>query len=134
MEKIKTAKQYVLNFPSTSKTSGVNLIYPGGELDLRYEYYNDKDDEIYRGGIRFHKVRALTQTAEIYCSAWKIEHSYDTLVKIVNSPWVEDLRSNPPDDLKYSWEMNHYMIYFDSDGCYEIVAASWEVLPEEKVS
>jgi hypothetical protein len=27
--------------------------------------------------------------------------------------------------------MHHFMIYLDSAGCFEVIAESWEVLPEE---
>ena len=30
------------------------------------------------------------------------------------------------------WEIHHFMIYVDSAGCYEVAAASWSWLPEER--
>jgi hypothetical protein len=31
------------------------------------------------------------------------------------------------------WEMHHYMLYLDSAGCFEAVAASWSLLPEKRI-
>ncbi len=121
-------KHFTLAAPSTSTISGVNLIFPGDILKLQFDY--DKHGTIYKSEIQFEKVRAHRHEAEIYCPAWKIEASYDTLVEILGSSWANGLKSNAPDDLKNSWELNHYMIYFDSDGCFEIISASWSIMPE----
>ena len=31
-------------------------------------------------------------------------------------------------------QSSHYMIYFDGLGCYEVIAESWEALPEKEGS
>ena len=125
-----TTECYMLPEPSTSSESGVRLEFPGGVLCLYFDY--DKDGVIYNSGLRFEKVRAHSHVAEIHCPAWKIEKAYDKLVKISESKWVEELNESTADDQRNSWFLNHYMIYFDSDGCYEIIADSWEVLPEKE--
>lgn len=121
---------YVLPEPTTSSISDVRLEFPGGTLSLYFDY--DKDGIIYHSGLRFNKVRAHSHVAEMHCPAWKIKSAYDTLVKVTDSKWVEELRESTADDRRDSWTLNHYMIYFDSDGCYEIVADSWEALPEKE--
>lgn len=122
---------YTLPEPSTSSISGVLLEFPGGTLNLRFDY--DRDGEIYNGGIVFNKVRSHCHTAESHCPAWKIEASYDKLVKIPNSEMIKELLENTPKDQIDSWScLSHYMIYFDGDGCYEIVAEFWESLLERK--
>ncbi|WP_092193158.1 hypothetical protein [Desulfomicrobium norvegicum] len=121
-------KHFALAAPSTSTISGVKLTFPGDILKLQFDY--DKDGIIYKSTIQFDKVRAHRHEAEIYCPAWKIESSYDTLVEILNSTWASDLKSNAPDDLKNSWKLNHYMIYFESDGCFEVISDSWSIAPE----
>jgi hypothetical protein len=121
---------YVLPEPSTSSESGVRLDFPGGVLNLYFDY--DKEGVVYSSGIVFKNVRAHAHTAETHCPAWKIEASYDKLVRLVRSELVEELLNNTPEDLKSPSSMNHYMIYFDSDGCYEVVAEAWEVLPERQ--
>jgi hypothetical protein len=44
------------------------------------------------------------------------------------SAWLAEMRNDTPES---TWEMHHYMIYLDSAGCFEVIAASCEVLPEE---
>lgn len=119
---------FTLPEPSTSSVSGVRLEYPGGVLRLYFDY--DRDGVIYNSGLLFKNVRAHIHTADSHCVAWKIEKSYDSLVKITGSKLVKELLESTVEDQRDSWVLNHYMIYFDSDGCYEIVAEDWKVLPE----
>lgn len=123
---------YMLPEASTSSISGVRLEFSGGTLSLLFDY--DRDGEIYNGGLVFKKVRSHSHTAESHCPAWKIEASYDKLVKLSDSEIIKELLENTAKDQKNSWSLNHYMIYFDSDGCYEVVAESWEALPEKEGS
>lgn len=123
---------YILPEPSTSSISGVRLEFPGGTLSLLFDY--DKDGETYNSGLMFKKVRAHSHTAESHCPAMKIEASYDKLVKIFDSEIIKGLLKYTAEDQRDSWSLNHFMIYFDSDGCYEIIAESWEVLPEKEGS
>lgn len=121
---------FILPEPSTSSVSGVRLEFPGAVLWLYFDY--EKDGVICRSGLRFDKVRAHSHVSEMHCPAWKIENSYDKLVKISKSDWIKELNESTEGDLQSSWVFNHYMIYFDGDGCYEIVADSWEVLSEKE--
>ncbi|WP_428633995.1 hypothetical protein [Sedimenticola sp.] len=121
---------YILPEPSTSSVSGVRLEFPGGTLSLFFDY--DRDGAVYNSGLIFKKVRSHSHTAELHCPAWKIEASYDKLVKISDSEVIKELLENTVKDQQDSWSLNHYMIYFDSDGCYEIIAESWEALPEKE--
>ncbi|PIQ43702.1 MAG: hypothetical protein COW05_03235 [Gammaproteobacteria bacterium CG12_big_fil_rev_8_21_14_0_65_46_12] len=129
---VSTMSCYLLPEPSTSSVSGVRLEFPGGVLKLCFDY--DRDGVVYNGGLLFKKVRAHCHTAESHCPAWKIEKAYDHLVQISESKWVEELLKSTAEDQRRSWQLNHYMIYFDSDGCYEIIAESWKALPEKQGS
>jgi hypothetical protein len=53
--------------------------------------------------------------------------------EVVGSEWVAELLEATPADLRGRVEMRHFMIYFDSYGCYEIVSASWSMLPHAVV-
>jgi hypothetical protein len=102
---------------------------------IRFGY--NKNGLEYHAGIRFKRVYATRTRAEGCCTAWHIEDAYDTLVEVVGSPWVEELQTDTADRqrrLGEKWEMHHYMIYLDSAGCFEVIAASWEALPEEQGS
>lgn len=127
-----TTDCYVLPEPSTSSVSDVHLEFPGGTLKLYFDY--DRDGVVYSGGLLFKSVRAHSHVAESHCPAWKIEKAYDTLVQVSDSKLVEELIESTAEDQRDSWKLNHYMIYFDGDGCYEIVSESWEELPEKQGS
>lgn len=127
-----TKNCYLLPEPSTSSVSGVRLDFPGGVLSLCFDY--DRDGVVYNSGLLFKNVRAHCHTAESHCPAGKIEKAYDNLIQISESRWVEELLESTAEDQRSSWHLNHYMIYFDSDGCYEVIAESWEALPEKQGS
>jgi hypothetical protein len=99
---------------------------------IRYEYY--RDGILYRSGIRFQRVPATRTRAERCCKLWHSEDAYDTLVEVEGSQWLDEIRADTAERWRNEWETHHYMIYLDSAGCFEFIAASWEVLPEEQGS
>ena len=60
------------------------------------------------------------------------KETYDNLVEVKDSEWVKELKENTSEMFRSTWDMHHYMIFLDSSGCYEVVAQSWEALPEEE--
>jgi hypothetical protein len=121
----------MLPVPSTSFTSDVLLEAPGGSVALWFEFR--RGTERYRGGVRFEKVRAYRFRAEGHCTAWHVEGAYDTVAEVVESDWVGELAVAEPAQTWGSWGMHHFMIYLDSAGCFEVVAQSWAVMPEERI-
>ncbi len=69
---------------------------------------------------------------DICCTAWHIKDVYDTLAEIEESLWLDELKAISTENGSDFLNINHYMIYFDSSGCYEIVSSSWEIFPEEE--
>lgn len=102
-----------------------------GSVTIRFEY--ELDDRLVSGGIEFQGIRAYRRRAESHCTKWHIADAYDTLVEVENSEWVAELLAAMQPDMRDMFEMHHYMIYLDSVGCYEVVAASWRFLPETPV-
>jgi hypothetical protein len=102
-----------------------------GALTLRYSFY--VGDRLRQGGVEFLRRRAYRYRAESHCTVWHLD-AYDTLVEVENSEWVAELLEAMPEDMRDLFEMHHYMIYLDSSGCYEVVAASWQFLPEVEVA
>jgi hypothetical protein len=121
---------YDLKYPITS-TSGAVVDFPGGVLTLSIEYC--RDGPTYKSGFRFEKVRACRHKTDIYCSRWEIESSDCKLVEMMDSKWIDELKSQSLYGQDDDWVMHHYMFYFPDEGCYEVIAESWEVLPEDKV-
>lgn len=114
---------------STSFGSDVDVEMGGGAVTLRFTFPRDGVD--YRGGVRFEKLRAYRWRAESYCTAWHIEGAYDTIAEVEESQWVAELVAAEPEHRRGFWAMRHFMLYVDSAGCFEAVAASWALLPEE---
>ncbi|MCG8428144.1 MAG: hypothetical protein MI754_12375, partial [Chromatiales bacterium] len=112
--------------------SGALVNYPGGTLTLDIEYCRDGPN--YRSGFKFQKVRACRHKAESYCSRWEIESSDCKLVEVLKSSWIEELKSKSIHGEDDNWVMHHFMFFFPDEGCYEVIAESWEVLPEKKIS
>lgn len=121
---------YTIPEPSTAFVSEVVFEKRGGTVRLRYEY--DRDGVVYRSGIAFAGVRALRQQAESHCTAELVREAYDTLVEVEGSDWIRELRAAQPERNRGCGEVRHYMIYLDGSGCYEVVARSWEALPEQE--
>ena len=115
--------------PSTDFLTDASLCPWGGFPTLRFSYQHD--GAAHRGGIRFKRVLATRTRSARCCTEWHIQEAYDTLVEVRDSSWVDELRADIPVRWRDEQEMHHYMIYLDSAGCFEVVAASWEALPEE---
>ena len=93
----------------------------------------DDEGEERACAIVFGKMRALRSRAETYCSSWHIEGVYDTVCEIEGSEWVAQLRSESVPEWRDAWVMRHFMIFVDSYGCLEVVAADAS-LEEDKNS
>jgi len=127
-EKVPLAK---LPVPSTALRTDPVFEHPGGEALLRFEF--ERDGVAYCGGLRFEKVRAYRFRTEGHVTSWHIQGVYDTLVEVTGSGWVAELLAAEPAETWGRWEIRHFMIYIDSAGCYEIGAASWSWLQEERL-
>ena len=123
-------KKFLYEVPvaSTDFLSQVNFC----SQSIIYTY--EKDGLEFRSGIKFAKIKEMAHHGELTAEVWHIEDVYDTLVEIKNSEWVErifeKIKRDSPHHIGYI-SLNHYMIYMDSVGCFEIIAESWEIIPEE---
>jgi hypothetical protein len=73
----------------------------------------------------------MRKRAERCCTAWHIEGTYDTLVEIKNSPWLQEILADTQEMWRDKWATHHYMIYLDSVGCFEVIAESWSAVSED---
>lgn len=117
--------------PSTNiAEGGVVLVYPGGNAYLLFDYYNDTTDEvILNSGIMFNSVQAHRHTSEKFLKS--LRNSYDCLIEIVNSEWVNEFYEINKDIAKF-WDLKHYAIFLDSNGLFEFLARDYRIL-ETKV-
>jgi hypothetical protein len=118
-------KLYTISVPSTSFTTAA--YWDGrGKPAIRFAYV--KDGIEIQDGIKFDHACAMRKRAERCCTPWHIQDAYDTLVEVEDSAWVEEVRADTSERWRHKWEMHHYLIYLDSVGCFEVIAASWAAL------
>ncbi len=109
--------------PSTSLT--IHAYWDGKGVSPAIRFAYTKDGKHVQDGIKFDMVSAMRKRAERCCTAWQIEGAYDTLVEVEDSPWASEIRADTEQYWRDKIEMHHYMIYLDSAGCFEVIAASW---------
>jgi len=112
--------------PSTRFTVEPYLDDSGAFPTIRFGY--TKEGIKHQDGIEFREVCATRTRAERCCTPWHINGAYDTLVEVEGPPWVGEVRADMEPHWRDRWELHHYMIYLDSVGCYEVIAASWAAL------
>lgn len=116
--------------PSTARVSPFVLTrLRGGTLEIRVDY--DRDGDAFNIGVRFDAVRAFRFRAELYATPWQIRDAYDSLVEVLPSAWVSELRADAPSTSRDEWVMRHFMITIDGAGCYEAIARDFSISPEE---
>jgi hypothetical protein len=115
---------YELPVPSTSLDGAVEVRDLDAGVTISFDFW--RDGKKHRGAIEFRKVRAYRFRAEIHCTAEQVEDAYDTLVEVKESSWAAEIRADTEPRWRNTWVLRHFMIYFDSDGCYELLADAWE--------
>lgn len=121
-----------LSPPPSAYTEDVVFIHPGGDAELRCTY--ERNGSMYTGGLRFLRVRAYRFRAEGHCTPWHVADAYDTLVEVEQSDWVSELLAAEPSEAWGQWRIQHFLIYIDGSGAYEVAAENCEWLPEATAS
>lgn len=126
-------KKPVFEIPVPSTELSTDAILCGNTI--RYGYVRNGAE--LKSGIVFNNVRAKRTRSDEACTAWHIEGTYDTLVEVGESDWVEQIMQDTAERQRRfdeTWALYHYMIYLDGTGCIEVIADSWEELTEERGS
>lgn len=119
-------EQWKFPVPSNCICNGVVLTYRKGDALLTYDYHDiDKEDKVFNGGILFKHVVAHRHSSEKFTKY--VEGSYDTLLELTNSDWINELKAYSPDWAEF-WKIKHFAIYLDSYGLYEFIANDFELL------
>ncbi len=124
----KFVRCYELPVPSTESVTDASLHVHGKNAVIRFDYY--RDEASWRSGLRFKEVASTRSRSERCCTSMHIK-SFDALIEIVDSQWVETQRKEISKTYRDEFSAKHYRIYFDSVGCFEILARDFEVMPEE---
>ena len=109
--------------PSTEFATEAYLVTKQNPISLCFEYRTGHS--VRRGCFSFDHPATYRYTAERCCIPWQIDDSYDSLVEVVDSEWVNEVRARMHSVNREAFPMHHYMIYFDSVGCFEFIAAGW---------
>jgi hypothetical protein len=95
-------------------------------------YYNYVRDGVARsGGIRFARVPAYRFRTERCVRHWEHD-ARDVLSEVEDSEWVREIRADTDESYRDTYGMHHYMINLTHAGTFEIIAESWEALPDEE--
>ncbi|HYL99228.1 MAG TPA: hypothetical protein VEZ90_09755 [Blastocatellia bacterium] len=98
----------------------------GLSLLVEYEYRKDASDLI--GGIRFRGLIAYRFRNEFHSGGYPPE-SYESIAEAVDSPWLEELAELEPASLREAETKHHYAAFLSSNGCLEVAADTFEVIP-----
>lgn len=128
MDKKKTC--YTIPHPSLFIDNYLSAEEKDSAFILRYAYI--KNDVPYKTGLRFDDCRAYRFRSFDYCTGWHIDGVYLTLAQVEGSSWLKELKTDAYKEWKEYNSMNHYMIFMENTGCYEMIAGSWELLPIEE--
>lgn len=114
-----------LPWASTGLTAGVVLRQVGAGLSLTFEA--DTDGVRERAELSFGGVRAHAHRSEGVSTEWHVKDSYDTLVEVSSSAWLEEIEDLDRRRGHLRDPLHHFMIYVDSEGAYEVIARDWHL-------
>jgi hypothetical protein len=82
-------------------------------------------------GLVFEQVRAYRYRSSGECTTWHWA-AYGKLVEVESSAWIDELlKARLHTDGPLWHQLHHFMIYVDDDGCYEVAAARWRLIPPQ---
>lgn len=108
-------------FKSQEFSQGPELLQSLREVRLRLDHETESGDYVW-SALVFHDVHAVRFTAHASCTRDQV-HAYDRLVRVPRHEWLDAL---PGVDSN----LQHFRIYFDEFGCYDVVAADFQVREE----
>ena len=121
-------RRFDLPVPSTESVTDASLHLYGRTAAIRFDYLLDGKPR--RSALLFRMVAATQSRSERCCTSTHIK-SFDALIEIVDSKWVKTQREEISEMYRAEFAARHYAIYFDSVGSFELLAESFEVMPEE---
>jgi hypothetical protein len=92
------------------------LVQDGDKLTLPFDY--ETDDGYAESSISFLGVEAFSFTFYECCSPDQVG-AYDKVITVDNSAWLAELRARKVSDEGVT---QHYRIFFDEAGCYDVIA------------
>jgi hypothetical protein len=96
----------------------IKIAFEGSDLKVEYEFTKNGD---FVGSAIFENVHAFRFRDELRSRGF-IEGSYDAVIRIIDSDWLDELRAldaSGKDDLN---EMRHLAVFLSSNGYLEVIA------------
>lgn len=121
-------RHFRLPVPSTESVTDASLHLFGKSAVLKFDYFYEGEPR--RSGIRFSGVAATQSRSERSCLPWHLK-AYDVLVEVADSPWISRQREEISEMYRNEFNVRHFVIYFDSVGCFEFLAVDFEICQEE---
>jgi hypothetical protein len=124
---MKINKLWSLPILSSEIEEGVNISNDGMDIVLSFKYALESDRQK-KYEIRFESVLCHMHTSERFTP--KMFDSYDTLVSLEESEWLDSLKILNSRDFEF-WKPKHFVIYFDGSGQYQFIAREFIVSEKE---
>lgn len=96
-----------------------------GETIIGFDFFDDESEKHYSCAISFVTEHAMRHSSEKF--AHYVDQSYDSLVEINDSPWINELHGIDRDTMNI-WNPKHYAIYVKDHGLFEIVASDYRII------
>lgn len=119
--------RYELPMLSSNLTQDPIIRFEDMDVKIEIEGYNE-EDKLNKITITFISVLCIKQTSARFTP--KLYEAYDRIVELINSEWLEKLKSVNEGDFNY-WKPKHFILYLDGIGMYQFIAQSFEVISNE---
>ena len=124
---MKSEIKYELPFFSSSMEGDPTIT--SKDMDMEMELLGvDEGNRLRRIIIKFVSVLCNKHTSERFTP--ELYDSYDRVVELVDSEWLEELKGINEEGYNY-WKPKHYIIYLDSVGLFQFIAQGYEVIEYE---
>lgn len=98
-------------------------------MDIKIELIGfDDDNKLKKVMICFKAVICHKYTSTRFST--KLYDSYDRIVELTDSGWLEELKKINEEDYNY-WKPKHYLLYLDEVGLFQFIAQDYEVIEDE---
>ena len=124
----KVIRHFELPAPSTDAITDATSYLFGKNMLIKFDYYMDANPR--RTSLWFKGVVSTKFRCERCCTSWHIK-AFDVLTEILDSQWIVDQRADLAPRYRDEFTVRHFKIYFDSVGCFEVLAEDFELMPEE---
>ena len=115
--------------PIFSSTLEQDPIIEHAEMNMSIKIVGvDEKNKLRKIIIKFHTVLCNKYTLAGFTP--KLYGSYDCIVELVDSEWLEELERINKEKFIF-WNPKHYALYLDEIGMFQVVAQGFEVIEDD---